>query len=47
MYRPTPATLAAMVGISEQLAIDLGAPMHSKSVQNAQPGHAPAFEWVI
>ncbi|QCB50283.1 hydroxymethylglutaryl-CoA lyase [Rhodococcus sp. PAMC28707] len=46
----TPATLAAMVEISEQLLIDLGEPMRSKTVQGArsrQPGHASAFEWVI
>lgn len=46
----TPATLAAMVEISEQLLIDLGEPMRSKTVQGArsrQSGHSPAFEWVI
>ncbi|MDJ0360384.1 hydroxymethylglutaryl-CoA lyase [Rhodococcus sp. H29-C3] len=46
----TPATLAVMVEISEQLLIDLGEPMGSKTVQGArsrQPGRAPAFEWVV
>ncbi len=46
----TPATLAAMVEISEQLLIDLGEPMRSKTVQGVrsrQPGSAPAFEWVV
>ncbi|ORI13774.1 hydroxymethylglutaryl-CoA lyase [Rhodococcus sp. 1163] len=46
----TPATLEAMVEISEQLLIDLGEPVRSKTVQGArsrQLGHAPAFEWVI
>lgn len=46
----TPATLSAMVEISERLLTDLGEPMRSKTVQGArsrQPGHTPAFEWVI
>lgn len=46
----TPATLEAMVEISEQLLIDLGEPMRSKTVQGVrsrQPDHAPAFEWVV
>ncbi|WP_227996402.1 hydroxymethylglutaryl-CoA lyase [Nocardia australiensis] len=42
----TPAVLAAMVELSEELLIDLGEPNRSRTVEGAR-SKANAFEWVI
>jgi hydroxymethylglutaryl-CoA lyase len=42
----TPATLAAVVALSEDLLADLGEPNRSRTAEGAR-SKAEAFEWVI